>query len=71
VSKNGVFYFTDVFLENFKLKYFQVRPEQIIVEPVLKSQYLTKLKRLLPTYLEDLEEDRVTDALQKAALSAV
>ncbi len=50
---------------------FQVRPEQIIVEPVLKSQYLTKLKRLLPTYLEDLEEDRVTDALQKAALSAV
>jgi hypothetical protein len=48
-----------------------VRPEQIIVEPVLKSQYLTKLKRLLPTYLEDLEEDRVTDALQKAALSAV
>jgi hypothetical protein len=48
-----------------------VRPEQIIVEPVLKSQYLTKLKRLLPTYLEDLEEDRVTDALRKAALSAV
>ena len=41
------------------------------MEPVLKSQYLTKLKRLLPTYLEDLEEERVTDALRMAALSPV
>ena len=50
---------------------YQVRPDQTIVEPVLKSQYLTKLKRLLPTYLEDLEEDRVADALQRAEIAVV
>ena len=37
----------------------QPRPELTVIEPVIKNQYLTKLKRLLPTYLEDFETQQV------------
>ena len=29
------------------------QPEQTIIEPVLRNQYLTKLKRLLPTFFDE------------------
>ncbi len=30
-------------------------PSELIIEPVLRNQYLTKLKRLLPTFFDDFE----------------
>ena len=39
-----------------------------ILEPVLKSQYLTKLKRILPSYLDDLQDDAMAAALETVVL---
>ena len=36
----------------------QARPQLTVIEPVIKNPYLTKLKRLLPTYLEDLQDEQ-------------
>ncbi len=30
-------------------------PQETIIEPVLRNQYLTKLKRLLPTFFKDFD----------------
>ena len=45
-------------------------PEQTIIEPVIRNQYLTKLKRLLPTFFEgipkeDMEAILVRKRMQK------
>ena len=32
-------------------------PEQTIIEPVIRNQYLTKLKRLLPTFFEGIPKE--------------
>jgi len=40
-------------------------PEQTVIEPILKSQYLTKLKRLLPTYLDELQDEDIAAKLQE------
>jgi len=43
------------------------QPEQVVLEPVIKSQYLTKLKRLLPTYFnEEGPNEKVLQALDNA-----
>lgn len=39
--------------------------EQRVIEPVLKSQYLTKLNRLLPTFMEDLQDESVASKLEE------
>ena len=36
-------------------------------EPVLKSQYLTKLKRILPSYLDGLEDDDMKRAFDEVS----
>lgn len=41
------------------------RPQQTVIEPIIKNQYLTKLKRLLPTYLEDLQSAEIAAKLQE------
>lgn len=38
-------------------------PDQTILEPVLRNQYLTKLKRLLPTFFEDFKKDQIESIL--------
>ena len=40
----------------------------MMAEPVLKSQYLTKLKRILPSYLDGLQDDAMTAALESVTL---
>jgi hypothetical protein len=42
-------------------------PEQTILEPVLRNQYLTKLKRLLPTFFEDFNRGEIESILLGAA----
>jgi hypothetical protein len=44
----------------------KARPELTVIEPVIKSPYLTKLKRLLPTYLEDLQDEQVAGRMRAA-----
>ena len=39
----------------------------MIAEPVLKSPYLTKLKRILPSYLDGLQDDAMAAALESVA----
>ena len=39
----------------------------MMAEPVLKSQYLTKLKRILPSYLDGLQDDAMAAALESVA----
>jgi hypothetical protein len=39
-----------------------------VIEPVIKSQYLTKLKRLLPTYLEEMQDDHNTARMLQTLL---
>jgi len=39
--------------------------EERVIEPVLKSQYLTKLNRLLPSFLEDFENEKGTSKLEE------
>ena len=47
----------------------QPRPQQTVIEPKLKSQYLTKLKRILPSYLEDFQDGEMAAKLQELAES--
>jgi len=47
----------------------QPRPEQTVIEPKLKSQYLTKLKRILPSYLEELQDGEMVAKLEEMAES--
>ena len=44
----------------------KARPELTVIEPVIRSPYLTKLKRLLPTYLEDLQDEQVASRMRAA-----
>jgi len=44
------------------------KSQQTVIEPVLKSQYLTKLKRILPSYLDGLQDDAMAAALESVAL---
>jgi len=44
----------------------QSRPETIVLEPVIRGQYLTKLKRLLPTYFNDDDNEKILEALDQA-----
>jgi len=43
-------------------------PHQTVIEPVINTKYLTKLKRLLPTYLEDLQDKQVALKMKQALL---
>ena len=36
-------------------------------EPVLKSQYLTKLQRILPSYLDGLQDEKMVKALDQVS----
>ncbi len=38
-------------------------PESTVIEPVLRNQYLTKLKRLLPTFFEDFNRGEIESIL--------
>ena len=38
-----------------------------LLEPVLKSEYLTKLKRILPTYLDGLQNDEMAKAFDQVS----
>ena len=40
-------------------------PEQTIIEPVIRNQYLTKLKRLLPTFFEGIPKEDVEAILAR------
>ena len=40
-------------------------PQETIIEPVLRNQYLTKLKRLLPTFFDDFNREEMEAILQK------
>jgi len=40
-----------------------------VIEPKLKSQYLTKLKRILPSYLEELQDGEMVAKLEEMAES--
>ena len=46
----------------------QAKPELTVIEPVIKSQYLTKLKRLLPTYLEEMQDEHNTARMLQTLL---
>ena len=39
-------------------------PQETIIEPVLRNQYLTKLKRLLPTFFDDFNREEMEAILQ-------
>ena len=39
-----------------------------MIEPVIKSQYLTKLKRLLPTYLEEMQDEQNSKRMKELLL---
>jgi len=41
--------------------------QQTVIEPVLKSEYLTKLKRILPTYLDGLQNDEMAKAFDQVS----
>jgi len=43
----------------------QPRPDQTVIEPVIKSQYLTKLKRILPSYLEEFQDGDMAAKLRE------
>ena len=51
----------------------QSTPQQVIIEQskINKNQYLTKLKRLLPTYFEDFQDERLEMALKEAEITTV
>lgn len=38
-------------------------PQETIIEPVLRNQYLTKLKRLLPTFFDDFNDQKLEAVL--------
>ena len=40
-------------------------PQETIIEPVLRNQYLTKLKRLLPTFFDDFNREEMEAILKK------
>jgi len=46
----------------------QAKPELTVIEPVIKSQYLTKLKRLLPTYLEEMQDEQNSKRMKELLL---
>ena len=46
----------------------RAKPELTVIEPVIKSQYLTKLKRLLPTYLEEMQDEQNTARMLQTLL---
>ena len=46
----------------------QAKPELTVIEPVIKSQYLTKLKRLLPTYLEEMQDEQSSKRMKELLL---
>ena len=46
----------------------QAKPELTVIEPVIKSQYLTKLKRLLPTYLEEMQDAQNSKRMKELLL---
>ena len=46
----------------------QAKPELTVIEPVIKSQYLTKLKRLLPTYLEEMQDEQNSKRMKELVL---
>ena len=43
----------------------QPKPSQTVIEPVIRSQYLTKLKRILPSYLDDLQDTDMAAKLKE------
>jgi len=43
------------------------RDPQTVIEPILKSQYLTKLQRILPSYLDGLHSEDMERALDKVS----
>ena len=40
-------------------------PQETIIEPVLRNQYLQKLKRLLPTFFDDFNREEMETILKK------
>lgn len=49
---------------------YATEPETII-EPVLKNQYLTKLKRLLPTFFEDFDYQEIEAIVGNSTVESV
>jgi len=47
------------------------RPEQTVIQPKLKSHYLTKLKRILPSYLEELQDGEMAAKLEELSESGI
>ena len=46
----------------------RAKPELTVIELVITSQYLTKLKRLLPTYLEEMQDEQNTARMKEVLL---
>ena len=46
-------------------------PEQTIIEPVIRNQYLTKLKRLLPTFFEGIPKEDMEAILARKRMQKV
>ncbi len=49
---------------------YATEPETII-EPVLNNQYLTKLKRLLPTFFEDFDYQEIEAIVGNSTVESV